>query len=198
VSKKIGLLFGSFNPIHMGHLIIANHLAEYTDLEEVWLVVTPHNPLKEKQSLLAAPHRLEMVRLATESYPKLKPCDVEFSLPQPNYAVHTLTRLQEIYPLFQFVLIVGEDVLKTFHLWKEYETILRHYPLYLYPRVGTGEIPPAYRRHPHIQYNTAPVIGISSTQIREAIRLNKNVRPLLPPEVWRYIDEMNLYRKQLE
>lgn len=193
MNKKIGLLFGSFNPFHIGHLIAANHLAEYTDLWEVWLVVTPYNPLKEKQTLLAAHHRLEMVRRATEAYPKLKPCNVEFSLPQPNYTVDTLTHLQEKYS-HDFALIIGEDALKTFNRWKNYNVILNKYPLYVYPRMGAGELLPELQNHFHIQYVSAPMIGISSTQIREGIHSNKNVRPLLPPEVWQYIYEMNCYK----
>jgi nicotinate-nucleotide adenylyltransferase len=113
---KIGLYFGTFNPIHIGHLIIANHFAEFTDLDEVWLVVTPHNPFKKKNSLLNDYHRLEMVHLATEDYPKLKPSDIEFKLQQPNYTIDTLAYLEEKYPMHQFALIMGEDNLNTFHI----------------------------------------------------------------------------------
>ena len=115
---KIGLYFGTFNPIHVGHLIIANHFAEHTDLNQVWMVVTPHNPLKNKDTLLKDSTRLELVFLATEEYPKIKPCDIEFQLPQPNYTVNTLAHLQDKYPKNEFSLIMGEDNLKSFHKWK--------------------------------------------------------------------------------
>ena len=124
MNKKVGLFFGTFNPIHVGHLIIANHMAEFSGLDEVWLVVTPHNPHKKKNTLLEDTHRLAMVRIATESYPKLKASTVEFDLPQPNYTVNTLTVLEEKHPTKEFCLIMGEDNLKNLHKWKNYEVIL--------------------------------------------------------------------------
>ncbi len=192
--KKIGLYFGTFNPIHIGHLTIANHMAEYSDLDEIWMVVTPHNPFKKKSSLLDNHHRYEMVYRATESYPKLKPSDVEFKLPQPNYTVHTLAHLQEAYSEDQFHLIMGEDNLKSFHKWKNYEVILENHNIYVYPRIAEGVIETQFNDHPKIHRVDAPIMEISSTFIRNAITEGKNIRPLIPSKVWEYIDEMNFYR----
>ena len=133
--KKIGLYFGTFNPIHIGHLTIANHMVEYSDLDEIWMVVTPHNPFKKKSSLLDNHHRLEMVYRATKDYEKIIPSDVEFNLPQPNYTVFTLAKLSEKYPKYHFNLIMGEDNLKSLHKWKNYEAILEHHNVYVYPRI---------------------------------------------------------------
>ncbi|WP_298314614.1 nicotinate (nicotinamide) nucleotide adenylyltransferase [uncultured Aquimarina sp.] len=192
--KKIGLYFGTFNPIHIGHLAIANHMAEYSDLDEIWMVVTPHNPFKKKSSLLDNTHRLEMVYRATESYSKLKPSDIEFKLPQPNYTVNTLVHLQEKYPDYQFNLIMGEDNLKSFHKWKNYEAILENHHIYVYPRISEGAMDHQFKNHHKIHPVAAPIMEISSTFIRKAIPEDKNIRPLLPKEVWEYIDEMNFYR----
>ena len=192
---KIGLYFGTFNPIHVGHLIIANHLAEYSDLDEIWMVVTPHNPIKKKSTLLENHHRFELVYRATENYPKIKPSDIEFKLPQPNYTVHTLAHISETYPDKEFCLIMGEDNLKGFHKWKNYQTILEHHHIYVYPRISDGEVETEFSNHPKIHKVDAPVVQISSTMIRKAIKLKKNVQPLLTKEVWQYIDEMNFYKK---
>ena len=198
---KIGLYFGTFNPIHIGHLIIANHIAEYSDVKQVWMVVTPHNPLKKKETLLNDSIRLELVHLATEDYPKIKPSDIEFKLPQPNYTVNTLAYLQEKYPKNEFSLIMGEDNLKSFHKWKNYEVILQNYDIYVYPRIDakaqTNEINNylAFKNHPKIHFITAPIVEISATFIRESIKNKKNVQPLLPNKVWEYIDHNNLYKK---
>lgn len=194
MSKKVGLFFGTFNPIHTGHLVIANHLAEYSDLEEIWLVVTPHNPLKKKSSLLENHHRLEMVYIACETYPKLKPSNIEFNLPQPNYTINTLVHLQEKFPKRQFCLIMGEDNLKNFHKWKNYETILESYQIYVYPRIANGKVEYRIADHTHIKKLHAPIMEISSTFIRKAIRESKNVRPMLSEKVWNYMDEMNFYK----
>ena len=132
---KIGLYFGTFNPIHVGHLIIANHMAEHADLDQIWMVVTPHNPLKKKSTLLDDYHRLQMVHLATEDFPKIKPSDIEFKLSQPNYTVNTLVHLEEKYPNYEFSLIMGEDNLKSLHKWKNYEVILENHEIYVYPRL---------------------------------------------------------------
>nr|WP_314865476.1 nicotinate (nicotinamide) nucleotide adenylyltransferase [uncultured Flavobacterium sp.] len=195
---KIGLYFGTFNPIHVGHLIIANHMAEHADLDQVWMVVTPHNPLKKKSTLLADHHRLEMVFLATEDFPKIKPSDIEFKLSQPNYTVNTLVHLEEKYPEHTFSLIMGEDNLKSFHKWKNYEAILAHHEIYVYPRLDatadtTENI--LFKIHPKIHLIDAPVVEISSTSIRNQIKNEKNVLPLLPPKVWEYIDHNNFYKK---
>ena len=192
--KKIGLFFGSFNPIHIGHLAIANHIAEYSDLDEIWLVITPHNPFKKKNTLLENHHRLEMVFRATEAYNKLKPSDIEFNLPQPNYTIHTLVHLLEKYPNTDFNLIMGEDNLNSFHKWKNHEAILENHGLYVYPRISKNQHENQFSEHCKIQKVNAPIIEISSTFIRRAIKEQKNIKPLLPPEVFNYLDEMNFYR----
>jgi len=192
--KKTGLFFGSFNPIHIGHLIIANHIVEHSGLDEVWLVVTPHNPHKQKKTLLNDYQRLMMVRLATEAYPKLKASNIEFDLPQPNYTVHTLAFLQEKYPQREFVLLMGQDNLASLPKWKNYQTILQYYKIYVYPRITSKTIPQELINHPSVTMIEAPIIELSATQIRKDIAEHKNVRPLLPPEVFQYIDEMNFYR----
>jgi nicotinate-nucleotide adenylyltransferase len=206
---KIGLYFGTFNPIHIGHLIIANHLAEHSDLEQIWLVVTPHNPHKKKETLLDDYHRLQMVYLATEDFPKIKPSDIEFKLPQPNYTVHTLAHLQEKYPQHEFSLIMGEDNLKSFHKWKNYEVILQNHDLYVYPRLeAKGRTGEAISEEPidtapdnsrdfgkRIHFIDAPRVEISSTFIRESVKNGKNVQPLLSSKVWEYIDHNNFYRR---
>ena len=194
MNRKVGLFFGTFNPIHTGHLIIANHLAEYSDLEEIWLVVTPHNPHKKKSTLLDNHHRLEMVYRACDTYEKLKPSDIEFGLPQPNYTVNTLAHLQEKFPTNDFCLIMGEDNLKSFHKWKNSDVILENHEIYVYPRIANGEIAEKYKDHSRINQIDAPIVEISSTFIRKSIKDSKNVRPLLPGKVWEYIDEMNFYR----
>ena len=192
---KIGLYFGTFNPIHVGHLIIANHMAEYSGLDQIWMVVTPHNPHKEKKSLLDDYKRLHLVALATEDFPKLKASDFEFKLPQPNYTVNTLAHLQDKYPSREFSLIMGEDNLKTFHKWKNYEVILQNHDIYVYPRVSSEAANPAFENHPRIHKIDAPIVEISSTFIRENRKNKKNIQPLLPAKVWEYIDYNNLYKK---
>jgi len=191
---NIGLYFGTFNPIHVGHMIIANHIAEFTDLDEVWFVVTPHNPFKKKNTLLADNHRFQMVQIATEDYPKLKPSNIEFGLPQPNYTVDTLTHLFEKHPQHHFSLIMGEDNLQSFHKWKNYETILQNHQLYVYPRVYENNVRSKFHDHQKVQFVNAPIVEISSTFIRKCIKDRKNITPLLPKSVWIYLDEMNFYR----
>jgi nicotinate-nucleotide adenylyltransferase len=191
---KIGLYFGTFNPIHIGHLSIANHMVEFSDLDQVWFVVTPHSPFKKKSSLLDNHQRFEMVYQATESYDHLQPSDIEFKLPQPNYTINTLAHLEEKYPKHDFSLIMGEDNLKGFHKWKNYEVILENYNLYVYPRISEGKIETQFDDHVKIHPVKAPIMEISSTFIRKAIKDQKNIRPLLPNKVWKYIDEMNFYR----
>ncbi|MEP3838906.1 MAG: nicotinate (nicotinamide) nucleotide adenylyltransferase [Algibacter sp.] len=196
---KIGLFFGSFNPIHVGHLIIANHMAEHTKLDQVWFVVTPHNPFKKKSTLLDNYQRLEMVHLATQDYDSLTPCDIEFNLTQPNYTVNTLVHLLEKYPTHEFALIMGEDNLKSFHKWKNYEVILENHHIYVYPRISKTK-PDApkgknqFDGHEKIHVIDAPIIELSSTFIRKSIKAGKNVKPMLPKHVWKYLDEMNFYR----
>jgi nicotinate-nucleotide adenylyltransferase len=192
---KIGLYFGTFNPIHIGHLIIANHMAEHSDLDQIWMVVTPHNPHKKKSTLLDDYHRLHMVHLATEDFPKIHPSDIEFKLPQPNYTVNTLVHLQEKFPQHEFSLIMGEDNLNSLHKWKNYEVILQNHDIYVYPRVNSGEIEEQFVNHPKIHSVGAPVIELSSTFIRESIKKGKNVVPMLPNKVWEYVEHNNFYKK---
>ncbi len=193
--KNIGLYFGTFNPIHIGHLIIANHMVENSDLDAIWMVVTPHNPFKKKSSLLDNHHRLEMVFKATEDYDKISPSDIEFKLPQPNYTVHTLAHISDKYPDYNFSLIMGEDNLKSLHKWKNYEVILQEHQVYVYPRISEEKVETQFDNHPKINRVNAPIVEISSTMIRNAIKENKNIKPLLTAEVWQYIDEMNFYKK---
>ena len=192
---KIGLYFGTFNPIHIGHLIIANHMAEYSGLDQIWMVVTPHNPLKNKQTLLNDYQRLELVFLATEDYPKIKPSDIEFNLVQPNYTVNTLAHLKDKFPKNTFSLIMGEDNLNSLHKWKNYEVILENHPIYVYPRIQAESEKSIAANHKNIHRIDAPIVEISSTFIRENIKKKKNVQPLLPSKVWEYIDHNNLYKK---
>lgn len=206
---KVGLYFGTFNPIHVGHLIIANHMAEHSDLDQIWMVVTPHNPLKKKSTLLDDYHRLQMVHLATEDFPKIKPSDIEFKLSQPNYTVNTLVHLEEKYPKYEFSLIMGEDNLRWLHKWKNYEVILENHDIYVYPRLeakGSAEeaistdadnldLKILQKFGTKIQMIDAPVVEISSTFIRDNIKKGKNVQPLLPAKVWEYIDHNNFYKK---
>ena len=192
---KIGLYFGTFNPIHIGHLIIANHMAEFSNLDQIWMVVTPHNPLKKKSTLLDDYHRLQMVHLATEDFTKIKPSDIEFKLLQPNFTVNTLVHLEEKYPNYEFSLIMGEDNLKSFHKWKNYEVILAHHEIYVYPRLSVEEDVLQLKNHSKIHFIAAPIVEISSTFIRDNIKNGKNVKPLLSNKVWEYIDHNNFYRK---
>lgn len=191
---KIGLYFGTFNPIHLGHLAIANHMAEYSDLDKIWMVITPHNPFKKKSSLLDNNHRYQMVLEAVELYDKISPSKIEFDLPQPNYTVNTLAHLEEKYSEHEFCLIMGEDNLKSLHKWKNYEVILARHHIYVYPRISEGIVESQFENHPKIHKVAAPIMEISSTMIRNAIKEGKNIRPLLPPEVFAYIDEMNFYK----
>jgi len=191
---KIGLFFGTYNPIHVGHLIIANHLAEHSDLDQVWLIVTPQSPHKKKQSLLDNHQRFELVFRATKDFPKLVPSAIEFNLPKPNYTVHTLAYLEEKHPGQQFALIMGEDNLRSLPKWKNADVIMGNYPIYVYPRklkTATESVSYSSETVTHID---APIMEISSTFIRQQIKGGKNIKPLLPLAVWDYIDEMNLYK----
>lgn len=194
MKKQIGLYFGTFNPIHVGHLTIANHMVEHSTLDQVWFVVTPHSPFKKKSTLLDNNHRLEMVYRATKDYTKLRPSDIEFGLPQPNYTINTLTYLQEKFPDHEFALIMGEDNLKSFHKWKNYELILKNHNIYVYPRISEGNIEHQFKAHPKIHKVEAPIMELSSTFIRKSIKADKNIRPMLPEHVWEYVDEMNFYK----
>ena len=191
--RKIGLFFGSFNPIHVGHLIIANTMLQNSDLREVWFVVSPQNPLKERKTLLADQQRLEMVRLALHDNYRLRACDAEFHLPKPSYTVLTLAHLGEQYRDKEFCLIMGSDNLATFDRWRNWEYILDHYQLYVYPRPGSSDCRLA--SHPHVTLVDVPMMDISSTYIREQIRQGHDVRYLLTEPVWQYLTEMHFYEK---
>jgi nicotinate-nucleotide adenylyltransferase len=191
--KKTGLFFGSFNPIHIGHLALANYMVSFTDLDEVWFVVSPHNPLKDKQSLLAQNHRLYMVKLAIENHTKFRASDVEFKLSQPSYTINTLTYLKEKYPKKNFSLIMGMDNLQNFHKWKNYEQILDKHSIYVYPRQYSQA--GSFVNHPSINITEAPVMEISSSFIRKAILDKKDVSCFMPEKVAAYVREMNFYKK---
>lgn len=190
---QIGLFFGSFNPIHIGHLAIANYLAENTDLNQIWFVVSPHNPLKEKNTLLADHHRLRLVDEAIADYDKFKSSSIEFDLPQPSYTVNTMEYLKEKYPTHTFSLIMGSDNLQTLNKWKNFTALLNNYKIYVYPRPGFdgGE----FKNHPSVVLTHAPVMEISSTFIRAALKEKKDIRFMLPPGVYNYIKEMHFYEK---
>lgn len=190
---RVGLFFGSFNPIHVGHMVLANYMVSFTDLEEVWLVVSPQNPLKDKKGLLDQNNRLHLVNLAIEDHPKIKSSNIEFGLPQPSYTINTLTYLKEKYPKHEFCLIMGSDNLATFNKWKNYEEILKRYPIYVYPRPNYAGS--EFDTHPKVKITQAPLMEISSTFIRDAIKNKKDVRYYLAPKVWEYIDEMHYYKK---
>lgn len=178
---KIGLFFGSFNPIHIGHLIIGNAMAESTDLEEVWYVVSPQNPFKKNQSLLHEFDRFDMVTAAIHENPKFRACDIEFKLSKPSYTIDTLTYLSDAYPQHTFVLIIGEDNLVQFKNWKNYERILENFSLYVYPRpdASVSEL----KEHPHVRLVEAPLLEISATYIRNCIKDHTSIRYLVHKEV---------------
>jgi nicotinate-nucleotide adenylyltransferase len=189
---KIGLFFGSFNPIHIGHLIIANTIYEYSDLNEIWFIVSPQNPHKrDSKSLIHEFDRLDMVELAIEDQPNFKAMDIEFRMPKPNYTIDTLTYLQEKYPDHQFSLIIGEDNLNSFTSWKNYQIILDHYGLIVYPRPNSklSEV----KNHPNVKLIEAPRMDISASFIRKCIRDNKSVRYLVPEKVLQFIRDRKLY-----
>lgn len=190
---KVGLFFGSFNPIHIGHLAIANYMLEFTEIDELWMILSPHNPLKNKSNLLNEYERIKMVELAVEDDPRIKVSDIEFRLPKPSYTIDTLTYLSEKNSAKEFVLLIGSDNLVSFHKWKNYEEILKHYHLFVYPRPGAGL--GNYAEHPNVKLVNAPLIEISSSFIREAIRNNKNIQHFLPPKVYKYIYDNNFYKQ---
>lgn len=192
--KKIGLYFGSFNPIHVGHLIIANAMLENTDMDEVWFVVSPQNPFKERQSLLPDIHRMQLVRRAIDDNYRLRACDVEMGLPVPSYTVVTLAHLNERYPDKEFCLIMGSDNLDHFDRWRNYQYILDHYHLYVYPRPGHLDSPLV--KHPSVTLmEDFPLMEISSSYIRNQIARGRSVKYLLTDPVWQYLTEMHFYEK---
>ena len=204
---KIGLYFGTFNPIHVGHLVIANYMADFTELDQVWMVVSPQNPIKDKTSLLSDLHRLALVKIAIDDNPKLRASDIEFNLPKPSYTATTLAYLKEQYPQHEFAIIMGEDNLRTLHKWHNYEQLLKNHTLYVYPRLLTiQEEQEVGTINSHISNDfsnegnviiceDAPVMKVSASFVRNAIKEGKDVRYLLTEPVHRYINEMNFYKK---
>ena len=188
---KIGLFFGSFNPVHTGHMIIANHIAHWTDLDQVWLVVSPQNPFKERSNLAHDFDRLHLVHLAIGDQDKLRASDIEFGLPKPSYTVDTLAYLKDKFPNHTFSLIMGGDNLAYLHKWKNYEMILRNHDILVYkrPNYDLGQL----RYEARVTVVEAPLIEISSSFIRESIRQKKSIRYLVPDEVWKYLEANPIY-----
>ena len=184
--KKVGIFGGSFNPIHIGHLALANYLCEFSHLDEVWFMVSPQNPLKRNDKLWDDELRLELARLATEDYPKFKVCDIEFQLPRPSYTIHTLNALKEAYPGHEFTLLIGADNWKLFPNWKASDEIIAHHKVLVYPRPGyeiDESTLPA-----NVQLVNTPLLEVSSTFVRESLKQGKDVRYFLHPKVWKRIN----------
>jgi len=189
---KAGLFFGSFNPIHIGHLAIANYMAEFTDLQQVWFVISPQNPLKKISSLLEDHKRRTLIEIAIERDDRFRVCDIEFKLPKPSYTIDTLVNLKELYPAHEFVLIMGSDGLYNFHKWKNHTVIEENYDRYVYPRAGHEINTQGDMR---IKIAEAPTMEISSTFIRSSLQTKHDIRHFLPPGVYDYITEMHFYEK---
>ena len=192
VSLKVGLFFGSFNPVHIGHLAIANYLVEFGNIDQLWFVVSPQNPHKKKENLLHDYDRLEMMHIAVKGEQRFRVCDVEFRLPKPSYTIDTLTHLSEKYPDHSFYIIMGSDNLVNFHRWKNFDQILKNYGILVYPRPGFD--PQQAQVDDCFSLINAPLMEISSTFIREGIRQGRDLRHFLPTGVWEYIDKMGFYR----
>jgi nicotinate-nucleotide adenylyltransferase len=196
---KVGLYFGSFNPVHIGHIAIAGYMTEFAGIDQVWLVISPHNPLKKKATLLEDNQRLYMVQLAIGDNPKIKASDIEFKLPVPSYTIDTLAYLTEKYPNNKFSLVMGEDNLFSLHKWKNGLELVKKYPIFVYPRPESekpnspvlNEILTAAEIH----YVNAPLMDISGTLIRNGIKEGKDMSYFVPQQVWKYIREMHFYEK---
>lgn len=191
--KTVGLYFGSFNPIHIGHMAIANYMVEFTELDEFWFVVTPQNPHKEKKNLLNDYDRLELVQMAVQGDDRLQVSDIEFFLPKPSYTIDTLSYLKERHPNRQFRILMGSDNLQNFHKWKNHEVLAENYGVVVYPRPGYDKSAVLQHKNTVVVEN-APLMEISSSFIRNAIRQGKDMRHFLPPKTWEYISSKGLYR----
>ncbi|HEX5625428.1 MAG TPA: nicotinate (nicotinamide) nucleotide adenylyltransferase, partial [Saprospiraceae bacterium] len=185
--------FGSFNPVHTGHMIIAQHLANQSEIDQVWMIISPHNPLKEKHSLANDYDRLHLVQLAVEDNPKIQASAVEFKLPKPSYTIDTLAHLKEKFPMHVFSLIMGGDNLASLTKWKNYELILQHHLIYIYNRPGTDPDQP-HSDHPNIRYCQAPLLDLSSTYIRQAIKDGRSIRYLVPDKVFDYLEGSRMFK----
>ena len=192
---KIGLFFGSFNPVHTGHLLIANYFVQFTHLDKIWFIVSPQNPFKANDTLLDERTRLDMLKLAINGDERFNASDFEFNLTRPSYTVNTLSELQKTYPNDTFIPIIGGDNLQSFHLWKDYETIIDNHEIYVYRRAGFHENP-ILANHPKIKIFEVPLLNISSTYIREMLQAEKSVKYLVPEKVEKYIKEHKLYQLQ--
>lgn len=191
--KQVGIFSGSFNPVHVGHLILANYMREFTYLDEVWFVVTPHNPLKSAADLLDDDIRLEMMKIAVRDYDNLIVSDVEFDMPKPSYTIDTLTKLSAVNPDSEFTLIIGGDNWIKFPRWKEHERLVKEYKILIYPRLDS-EVKTPEALSQNVKLVDAPIVEISSTFIRESIRAGKDVRAFLPENVYDYIVDKGLYK----
>ena len=191
---KVGLYFGSYNPIHIGHLAIANYMVEFTDINQLWFVVSPQNPFKKKANLLDDYQRLDLVYRSVECDDRLRASDIEFGLPKPSYTIDTLAYLKERHPKYEFVVLMGSDNLENLHKWKNYEAILENYGIIVYPRPGF-DIANVWKHKNITIAEDAPLMEISSSFIRESIRQGKDIRYFLPQKAWQYIDEMSFYKK---
>lgn len=189
---KIGLYFGSFNPVHTGHLIIASHVLNETDIEKIWFVVSPQNPFKEESGLLNEFHRLHLVRVATEDDNRIKATDIEFGLPKPSYTVNTLAWLREKYPEHEFCIIMGSDSFQNLHKWKNYEVIIRDHDIYVYNRPGFEVVNNIGARLHLLQ---APLLQLSATAIRRNIREGKSIRYMVTEKVLEEIEKGGYYKK---
>ena len=199
-SKRVGLYFGSFNPVHLGHLVIANHMLQHADLDEVWLVVTPTSPHKQGIDLIPEKHRLQMVKLALADHPQLRASSVEFDLPRPNYTARTMEYLRVAHPSTAFSIIMGQDNLASFSTWQDHTALLDQHRLLIYPRISDHAVAipnevDRWMTHPHVEVQKAPLIAISSTYIRDAIMSGHDVQFLLPDAVVAYIGNNHFYEQ---
>ena len=189
---KVALFFGSFNPVHIGHLAIANYIAEYGGVDELWFVVSPQNPLKDAKTLAKEYHRAEMIKLSIEEYSKFKVSEIEFKLPKPSYTAHTMMHLTQRYPDKLFSLIIGSDNLQSFQKWKNYEWLLDNFEILVYPRKGMDNS--IFEKYPQVKTVLAPEIEISSSEIRKSIKSGADLRFYMHPAAYTFMTDMNLYK----